>query len=352
MRPGKNSYIFKKIKNEKVLITGHSGFIGSWLFHILTKKKIKTFGLGLKHKKTQDLFHLLGLEKNKNSSFINILDYPKLRKFIKRHKPTTIIHLAAESLVIKAFNNPYKAYNTNIIGTLNILKSIREFNFINNAIFFTSDKVYANDNYNKKFLENDHLGGDDPYSGSKSGSEMVINSFVRSYLQKKKIITVRCGNIIGGGDENENRLIPDIIKSFRNKKTLLIRNKNATRPWQYILDVIFALIKMLNFLKIKKSYFDVVNIGPMGKNLSVNEVVKEFKDKFKIKVKYKKQNNYEKKFLSLNSLKLKKKYSITNLHTSKNAIKKTIIFYEKLLIKKNKIQEIVDEEIKSYKNYG
>lgn len=348
MRPGKNNYIFKKIKNERVLITGHSGFVGSWLFYILTKKKIKTFGLGLKRKKNKDLFHLLNLEKNKNSFYTNILNYPKLRKIIRKKKPSTIIHLAAESLVIKAFNNPYKTYNTNIIGTLNILKTLKEYNFIKNAIFFSSDKVYANNNYNKKFLENDHLGGDDPYSGSKSASEMLINSFVKSYLQKKKIITVRCGNIIGGGDKNENRLIPDIIESFKSKKILFIRNKKATRPWQYILDVIFALIKMLNLLKKKKSYFDIVNIGPTGENLSVNEVIKEFKKKFKIKVKYKKQNSFEKKFLSLNSLKLKKKYGINNLQTSKKAIKKTIDFYEKLLIKKYNIRKIIDEEIKYY----
>ena len=158
------------------------------------------------------------LYKDKNSKILDILDYKKLKNHIKKIKPNIIVHLAAQSLVLKSFNQQ-TTINTNVIGTLNILNLVKELNNIKTAVFFvTTDKVYKM-MIKEKFSENDALGGDDPYSASKSASEIIINSYYKSYFKQKKIIVLRAGNIIGGGDVSDFRIIPDIVKAIKQKNS-------------------------------------------------------------------------------------------------------------------------------------
>lgn len=332
----------------KILITGHSGFVGSWLYYTLKKKKINVYGISLKPEKKSNLFYKLKINKDKNSNIINILNYKSLDSCVKKIKPEILIHLAAESLVLKSMANPNLAYNTNINGTLNILNLIKNYSFIKTGIFFTTDKVYENKNNNKKFIENDSLGGDDPYSGSKSASEMVIKSFAKSFLQKKKILVLRCGNIIGGGDNGDNRIIPDIIKSIETKKTLKIRNPNSTRPWQYILDVVFILYSLLNKIKNKSHIFKTFNISSNSKTINVKKIVLEFNKQFKFNYKIFNKSNFEKKYLNLNNGKIFKEFKLKNKFSPTTSIYEVIKYYNELFKNKKKIKEIVNKQIEDY----
>lgn len=337
-----------KINKLKILITGHSGFVGSWLYYILKKKQINVYGISLKPEKKTDLFYKLKINKDKNSKILNILNYKSLDSYVRRIKPEIVIHLAAESLVLKSMVNPNLTYNTNINGTLNILNLMKNYKFIKTGIFFTTDKVYENKNDNKKFIENDSLGGDDPYSGSKSASEMVIKSFAKSFLQRKKVLVLRCGNIIGGGDNGDKRIIPDIIKSIETKKTLKIRNPNSTRPWQHVLDVVFILYSLINKIKNKSHIFKIFNISSNLKTITVKKIVLEFNKQFKFNYKFFNKKNFEKKYLNLNSGKIFKEFKLKNKLSPIQSVYEVIKFYNELFKDKKKIQEIINKQIENY----
>jgi CDP-glucose 4,6-dehydratase len=242
-------------KNKKVLITGHTGFKGSWLAFYLNYLGAKIVGYSLKPEKYHKLFKILNIKKNITANvFGDINDKKKILLTIKKFKPEFIFHLAAQPFVIDSFKNPISNYKTNISGTINILESARDLNFLRSVIIATSDKCYKifnNNNNNIAYKEDSHLGGDDPYSASKACAEIIANSYAKSFFKKNttNISTVRSGNILGGGDWGKNRLIPDIIKSFKNKKKINIRNINSVRPWTYILDTLtgYLLVAQKNY---------------------------------------------------------------------------------------------------------
>jgi CDP-glucose 4,6-dehydratase len=334
--------------SKKVLITGDNGFVGTWLNYLLKRYKANTYGISLKNNKNK-INKLLQFNKNKSFVF-NINNYSKLKKTIKKIKPKILIHLAAQSLVLKSFEEPNYTYETNIMGTLNILRVIKEFNFIKTAIFFTTDKVYENSNKKKFFKENNILNGDDPYSGSKAASEIVINSFVKSFLKKKNIIVLRAGNIIGGGDYNSTRLIPDIMSGYFNNRLVKIRSKNSIRPWQHILDVIFIIKKIVEKIHVKKNCFEIFNIGPRKSTLKVFQILNLIKKEFKIKIRFLKSNSREKKFIFLNSEKIFKKYNLKNKLNIQESINLTTKWYKKFYLKKINIKNIFDDDIKFYES--
>lgn len=335
------------LKNQKILITGHTGFVGSWLYLYLKQKKIDVYGIGLKPKNKGSIFKILELYKDKNSKILDILDYKKLKNHIKKIKPNIIVHLAAQSLVLKSFSSPNHTIYTNVIGTLNILNLVKELDIIKTAVFFTTDKVYKNDDKKKKFSENNALGGDDPYSASKSASEIIINSYYKSYFKQKKIIVLRAGNIIGGGDVSDFRIIPDIVKAIKQKKTLIVRNLNSTRPWQYIMDTIDIIFKILKKIN-KKRVYKIYNISPNSKTVPVNYIIKEFQKNFNFNLIIKKNENIEKKFLELNSNKIFKELKLKNFYSSKASINRVISFYNNSLKKKKSLKELMNSEFKDY----
>ena len=335
------------LKNQKILITGHTGFVGSWLYLFLKQKKINVYGIGLKPIHKGSIFKILELDKDKNSKILDILNYRKLKNHIKKIKPNIIVHLAAQSLVLKSFNSPNHTIHTNVIGTLNILNLVKELNTVKTAVFFTTDKVYKNNDKKKKFSENDALGGDDPYSASKTASEIIINSFYKSYFKQKKIIVLRAGNIIGGGDISDYRIIPDIVKTIKQRKPLNVRNLNSTRPWQHIMDTINIIYKILKKVN-KKRVYKIYNISPNSKTVPVKYIIKEFQKIFKFNLIIKKKKNKEKKFLELNSNKILKELSLKNFYSSKASINKVISFYNNYLKKKKSLRELVSNEFKDY----
>ena len=301
----------KTFRGKKVIVTGHPGFKGSWLTLWLTLLGAKVLGISLNNPTNPSHFKALNIKKNLKTYNIDIRNEKKLSKIIENYKPQYLFHLAAQSLVNKSYNEPSYTWQTNTFGTINILESLRKLKNHCVAVIITSDKVYKNFEIKRGYKENDRLGGIDPYSASKASAELALYSYIKSYFKKKSKVRIgiaRAGNVIGGGDWSENRLIPDCIKSIKNKKKLLIRFPNSTRPWQHVFEAIYGyMLLALKQKKIKNINGNVFNFGPNNKSsITVIELVSKIKSKWDFlnwKIVKIKKNEYESKLLKLNSTK-------------------------------------------------
>ncbi len=256
-------------KNKKVFITGNSGFKGAWLSLFLKELGAKVIGYSDRIKWEKSVFDYNSIN-NIKQFWGDIRDYKSLEKCITENKPDFIFHLAAQPLVIEGFKSPFDTFTTNINGTLNLLDIIYKKFCSVPLILVTSDKVYDNcNNKIKKFSEISSLKGNCPYSVSKVICELLSSSYFG--VEKNMIVrTVRGGNVIGGGDWSKNRIIPDLVKSFINQATPILRNPNHTRPWSYVLDTILGyLLVGLDTINSKKS-FDSFNIGSFDNLLSIS----------------------------------------------------------------------------------
>ena len=232
----KNLKIFK---NSKIIVTGHTGFKGSWLTAWLKQLGANVMGISLdppSHPSHLDVSRInLGIQDIR----LDIRNRKKLEKKILIFKPNFIFHLAAQSLVGISYKNPEITWQTNVFGTLNILESIKKLKNDCNVIIITSDKCYFNRETHNGYKETDVLGGKDPYSGSKASAELLVRSYISSFFKnksKQRLATVRAGNVIGGGDYSEDRLIPDIFSFARKSKKIILRNPQSVRPWQHVLE--------------------------------------------------------------------------------------------------------------------
>ena len=234
-------------KNKKVFITGHTGFKGSWLVLILNELGAKVSGYALDPISKPNFFDNLKLSKFLENDFRDdIQNFSKLNKAIKKSKPTIVFHLAAQSSVLVSYENPEDTIKTNIIGTFNLLKSIKFNKKVKSAVVVTTDKVYLNEDKKINFDENSKLGGHDLYSSSKACCEIITESFFKSFMknEKCKIATVRSGNCIGGGDWTKDRIVKDCAEAFAVNKNLIIRSPEATRPWQHVIEPIHGYLKL------------------------------------------------------------------------------------------------------------
>ena len=303
----------KYYHGKKVLITGHTGFKGSWLSLILNELGAKIVGVSKSTLQKNSHYHFIN-DIFYKEYFINLNDKLLTNNIIKRSNPDLIFNLAAQSLVIKSYQDPYLTFYDNFLITLNILEALRVSKKKINAIFITSDKSYKNLNSLKPYKENDKLGGDDPYSGSKGAIELLINSYFKSYFYNNKNISIavgRAGNVIGGGDWSENRIIPDTFRSWYKEKKINLRNPNSTRPWQHVLEPLFGyLVLGYNLGKNKNINGEAYNFGPVTKHRSVLDLIINLNKLWnKHNVLYrsiKKANNFkEANLLALNSNKAK-----------------------------------------------
>jgi CDP-glucose 4,6-dehydratase len=255
-----------------VLITGHTGFKGTWLTLLLEELGIACVGLSLKHQEGS-LFERLNRVGSIPEVIGDIKDYSVVEKTINSFKPAAIIHLAAQPLVIESYKNPIETFGTNVMGTANILDAAVKQSNVRAIIAVTTDKVYKNEETGKKFIESDALYGKDPYSASKVGSEAAISAWRQISFNKNgpEIVSARAGNVIGGGDWSENRLMPDLIRSLTLDKQIEIRNPKSTRPWQHALDPIKGYLLALEAALSQKSELSY-NFGPVENSLSVHEV--------------------------------------------------------------------------------
>ena len=315
--------IFKEFyKGKKVLITGQTGFKGAWLSLLLHYLGAELIGIALEPRNNEDLYNLLKLETKIKSNFCDIRNREKLREIILREKPEIIFHLAAQSLVLESYEDPYVTFETNVLGTMNLLEALKDSDMDTILLNITSDKCYENNNVGRDFQEGDALGGLDPYSASKAMVEILSKSYSHSFFSKSKIkaCTVRAGNVIGGGDWANNRLIPDIARSIKAQQEILIRNPNSTRPWQHVLEPLWAYALLAfqysenydNLLKQDQQSFEHAwNIGPNSENVvPVKTLLDIFISNFNdapdiIYGEESIKNHYEAKTLSLNSSKIK-----------------------------------------------
>lgn len=240
-------YNYNELKSfyqgKKVFLTGHTGFKGAWLLALLNQFNAKVTGYALAPKTKQDLFSIIQGEKLCNSVLADIRNAQLVEQQITDFQPDIVIHFAAQPLVIDSYSDPLYTYETNVMGTANVLNAVRKLPNKCTALIITTDKVYENKEHVYPYRESDTLGGFDPYSNSKACAELVTQSFRDSFMHEndfavhqKTIISARSGNVIGGGDYSENRIIPDLVRSLEAQKPLTMRNPSSVRPWQHVLD--------------------------------------------------------------------------------------------------------------------
>ena len=353
----KNNSYLKKYRNLKVLVTGSTGFKGAWLSFWLRPLGSKVIGIGLRPEKGSILFKELNLNKKIKQYYINIQNFNKTNLIIKKEKPDIIFHLAAQSIVSTSYKKPLETFGTNVIGSTNILESVRV-NGIPNLVFITSDKCYLNLGKKKSFKENDTLGGLDNYSSSKASAELVFASYFQSYFKNRKklvIASTRAGNVIGGGDFKQNRIVPDVIKSLNSKKKIVLRNPNATRPWQHVLEPLSGYLSLGQKLMDQKLNSHIQpnwNFGPYEKNCKkviymTKLFMNEWNDKGS-KIVIKKSNNFhESKLLSLNINKARKELDWKPKLNLEETVHFTISWYKNYFFG-NEAEEITNSQIEYF----
>ena len=253
-------------RGRRVLLTGHTGFKGAWLSKLLVRLGAEVCGVSLAPNTTPNLFELLELSSIIDSRFVDIRNGVELQRVFREQDPEIVFHLAAQALVRPAYQDPALTYSSNVMGTVNVLESIRASSSVKLAIMVTTDKVYRNLERDEAYCEEDQLGGYDPYSASKAACELLIDSYRKSFCDAEKIslISVRAGNVIGGGDWAEDRLFPDLMKAWANSESVLIRRPNARRPWQHVLEPLSAYLLLAQHGFGNMKFSQAFNIGPDG----------------------------------------------------------------------------------------
>lgn len=270
--------LFHRYKGKKIFVTGNTGFKGSWLSIWLLELGAEVVGYALPTKHKLDNFAACDLENKLTQHYGDIRDFEQLNAALQQANPDYIFHLAAQALVLDSYEDPLTTFNTNIMGTANLLQAARSCKNLKSIVLITSDKCYENKEVVWGYRETDQLGGKDPYSASKAGAEIVAYAFYHSFYKEStiRIATTRAGNVIGGGDWSGNRLIPDIFKNIRENKTVVIRNPSATRPWEHVLEPLSGYLQLGLKLEDSKDFEGAWNFGPSTYvHYSVADVVKE-----------------------------------------------------------------------------
>ena len=260
---------------RRVFITGHTGFKGAWLALWLWSRGAKVTGFSLPPETTPNLFELLAIEKHVESRFGDIRDFGALKAELESTLPEVVFHLAAQSLVRRSYEQPVETYHTNILGTVHLLEAVRQVGGVRAVVVVTSDKCYENREWSWGYREIDPLGGDDPYSSSKGCAELVTAAYIRSYFHHNSatssstsVASVRAGNVVGGGDWAQDRLVPDAIAAFRAGVPLRVRNPGAVRPWQHVLEPLSGyLLTARRLMESPASTSGAWNFGPRDEDV-------------------------------------------------------------------------------------
>lgn len=340
---------------KKVFITGHTGFKGTWLCQILKNAGAIITGYSIDIPTKPNLFELSNIEKDIISIKGDIRDLENLKKAFQASKPEIVFHLAAQSLVIESYKNPTFTYETNVIGTVNILECIRNSDTVKSFVNITTDKVYQNNEWEWGYRENDVLNGFDPYSNSKSCSELVTSSYKQSFFADNsvKISTARAGNVIGGGDFAKNRIIPDCIRAAINGKNITLRNPNSIRPYQHVLEPLFAYLLIAEKQYKDAKYCGSYNIGPEYKDcITTGKLATIFCEKWGENLTWNSESInglHEANFLKLDCSKMKATFNWRPRWNVEQAIEKTVEFAKEYVNKKD-IQKCMKKQIKEYSN--
>jgi CDP-glucose 4,6-dehydratase len=340
-------------KDKKVFITGHTGFKGSWLTIWLKELGANIKGYSLAPIYKENLFDSSKIGNEINSEINDIRDLEKLKKSIKVFQPEIIFHLAAQPLVRYSYEHPIETYQVNVMGTLNLLETIRETESVKSVIIVTTDKCYENKESDYYYEETDPMGGYDPYSSSKGCCELLISSYRRSYFNSTNtlISSVRAGNVIGGGDWSTDRLIPDLIKSTTTNKKILIRNPNAIRPWQHVLEPLYGYLNLAKKLYYGNSdYAEGWNFGPEKKDCKSVEWISNKMTNMWKEIKWEKDNEvnpHEAKLLMLSIKKAKEKLNWHPKWDLEHSLESIVNWHKQYAMKKC-AKELCLDDIKKY----
>lgn len=336
------------IKGTRVLITGHTGFKGSWLAQYLKSRDVEIFGFSL-NPEENSLYTRLDNSFYAQEFIEDIRDQGKLRSIIQDIRPEYIFHLAAQPLVLRSYENPIETFQTNVLGTANLLESSINSDSVKRIVVATTDKVYKNFEDGRKYIETDALEGNDPYSASKVGAEAVVKAWqtLMSSDKSKSIISVRSGNVIGGGDFASQRLLPDIIRSYLSGKPVSVRNPNSTRPWQHVLDPIVGYVMAAETNKDLKQ-LSAFNFGPSGASLSVSEVCTIAKSNLDFNIEFEDSSSsklHEANLLDLDSTKAREVLMWENIWTQNEAVSCTINWWKSVLTQEMSADEACERDL-------
>ncbi|MDA9754486.1 CDP-glucose 4,6-dehydratase [Candidatus Pelagibacter sp.] len=341
-------------KNKKILITGHTGFMGGWLALALSRYSNKLYGISLPGSPKKNFYNIIGIKKLMKKEFFFDLSKEKSIKIINKIDFDIVFHLAAQPLVGVSFKETSKTFKSNIMGTVNVMEAIKIKNKKQVIIVVTSDKVYQNDELGISFKENSSLGGKDPYSGSKSCQDIIAQAYKHSFFNNtnKHLGIARIGNIIGGGDWSKDRLIPDIFRDL-NKSNILIRNQNAIRPWQHVIETTYYICQLALQISNDRNLAGIYNFGPDKANqCSVKEICIKIekrlkKNNIKLTFNYLKKNLIkEANILRLNNNKMKKILNLKPKYNINKTLNLTCEWY--LNYKQNNIKKLTLKQISNY----
>ncbi len=342
-------------KGKKIFITGHTGFKGSWLCKILSNVGAVVTGYSLNPQTPHSLFEIAGIEQDVQSVIGDIRDYESLKSAFDKAQPEIVFHLAAQPIVRDSYNNPAYTYETNVMGTVNILECIRNSNFVKSFLNVTTDKVYLNREWVWGYRENEELDGYDPYSNSKSCSELITQSYKRSFFADGSIAisTARAGNVIGGGDFANDRIIPDCIRAARKQEDIIVRNPFSIRPYQHVLEPLYAYMMIAAMQYIDGRYADQYNVGPDDQDCIqtgalVEAFVKHWGKGMKWIDKYD-GGPYEANSLKLDCSKLKKTFGWKPHWNTDKSIEK-VVEWSKCWVENRDVRACMDKEIEEFLN--
>lgn len=343
---------------KHVLITGHTGFKGGWLAIWLNRLGCKVVGLSLEPATQPSLFELANISGLCGNYFCDIRDAHKIKFVFDQAKPQIVFHLAAQALVRESYKDPLETFSTNTMGTANVLEAIRYCTFVKSVVIVTTDKVYRNLGDHAPYSEQDILGGHDPYSASKAASELIIDSYRKSYMaaQGINIASARAGNVIGGGDWAIDRLIPDAIRAWSNKRILDIRNPDFIRPWQHVLEPLRAYIILAQQLASNYDLASAYNFGPdFEEAASVRQVIelaqRTWGEHSAVHWGQNASGLHEAGILRLDTSKSQNELGIRNIWSTDLAVERTVEWYKKHINGDN-VMYLCESDIKDFESYA
>lgn len=343
----------KFFNGKNILLTGHTGFKGAWMSRILEQSGAKLTGYSLNPPTNPNLFELADIKNKMNSVIGDIRDFDKLMNVFKQVKPEIVIHMAAQPIVRESYKNPVYTYETNVMGTVNVLECIRQTESVKSFLNVTTDKVYHNNEWEWGYRENEPLDGFDPYSNSKSCSELVTHSYKNSFFARRHIAvsTARAGNVIGGGDFANDRIIPDCIRAAEKKQNIIVRNPHSTRPYQHVLEPVMAYLMIVKEQYENPELQGYYNVGPDEIDcINTGDLVDMFCEKWGEGISWINQYDggpHEANFLKLDCSKLKRTFGWSTTWSVSDALDKTVE-WTKTYFAKGNIPKIMDQQIMQF----
>lgn len=337
-------------KGKKVLITGHTGFKGSWLCEILLLAGAEVTGYALEPPTQPSIFSISGLQKNMNSIIGDVRDLKHLKQVFEEVQPEIVLHLAAQPIVRDSYKNPVYTYETNVMGTVNVCECVRLYSCVKSFLNVTTDKVYENKEWEWGYRENEPLDGYDPYSNSKSCSELVTHSYIHSFFDEMNVSvsTARAGNVIGGGDFANDRIVPDCVRAAEKGEEIIVRNPHSTRPYQHVLEPLSVYLMIAQAQYEDKSYAGFYNVGPDERDcITTGQLVEIFCEKWKDGLKWRVCGDggpHEANFLKLDCSKLKRVFGWKPRWGVEMALEKTVEWF-RVYMEHGDVRECMDRQI-------